>query len=81
MSQALLTDLYELTMAYSYFKRGMNSPATFDLFVRPRFPTVVFWSFPGWSQLSPIWKIFILTMMTWPTSTPSGSLTGNFSTT
>lgn len=31
---ALLTDLYELTMAASYFKRGMNEPATFDLFVR-----------------------------------------------
>lgn len=31
---ALLTDLYELTMAASYFKRDMNEPATFDLFVR-----------------------------------------------
>lgn len=31
---ALLTDLYELTMAAGYFKRGMNDPATFDLFIR-----------------------------------------------
>lgn len=31
---ALLTDLYELTMAASYHKHGMNEPATFDLFVR-----------------------------------------------
>ena len=31
---ALLTDLYELTMAASYHKREMNEPATFDLFVR-----------------------------------------------
>jgi len=31
---ALLTDLYELTMAASYFESGMNGPATFDLFIR-----------------------------------------------
>lgn len=31
---ALLTDLYELTMAASYHANGMNAPATFDLFVR-----------------------------------------------
>jgi nicotinate phosphoribosyltransferase len=31
---ALLTDLYELTMASSYRSRGMNDAATFDLFVR-----------------------------------------------
>lgn len=31
---ALLTDLYELTMAASYFAHGMDEPATFDLFVR-----------------------------------------------
>ncbi|MGH2756867.1 MAG: nicotinate phosphoribosyltransferase, partial [Actinomycetota bacterium] len=31
---ALLTDLYELTMAASYFENGMNAPATFDLFIR-----------------------------------------------
>lgn len=30
----LLTDLYELTMAASYFAHGMNGPATFDLYVR-----------------------------------------------
>jgi nicotinate phosphoribosyltransferase len=31
---ALLNDLYELTMAASYYARGMNWPATFDLFIR-----------------------------------------------
>lgn len=31
---ALLTDLYELTMAASYHSHGMNGQATFDLFVR-----------------------------------------------
>jgi nicotinate phosphoribosyltransferase len=31
---SLLTDQYELAMAASYFKRGMNAPAVFELFVR-----------------------------------------------
>jgi nicotinate phosphoribosyltransferase len=31
---ALLTDLYELTMAASYFENGMDEEATFDLFIR-----------------------------------------------
>ena len=31
---ALLTDLYELTMASSYFRRSMHATSTFDLFVR-----------------------------------------------
>lgn len=31
---ALFTDLYELTMAASYFREGMNREATFSLFVR-----------------------------------------------
>ena len=31
---ALLTDLYELTMAASYFRNGMEERSTFDLFVR-----------------------------------------------
>jgi len=30
----LLVDLYELVMADSYLREGMNEPATFDLFVR-----------------------------------------------
>lgn len=34
MSRALVTDLYELTMASSYLRRGMTAPATFSLFVR-----------------------------------------------
>src|SRR5262245_8377989 len=31
---ALLTDLYELNMAQSYFDEGMNDDAVFDLFIR-----------------------------------------------
>jgi nicotinate phosphoribosyltransferase len=31
---SLLTDLYELTMAASYHREGMNEPAAFELFVR-----------------------------------------------
>ncbi len=31
---ALLTDLYQLTMAASYFDQGMNEEATFSLFIR-----------------------------------------------
>lgn len=31
---ALFTDLYEFTMAASYFREGMHDPATFSLFVR-----------------------------------------------
>ncbi|MGD9995976.1 MAG: nicotinate phosphoribosyltransferase [Ilumatobacteraceae bacterium] len=34
MGLALVTDLYELTMAASYLRRGMTAPATFSLFVR-----------------------------------------------
>ncbi len=36
-NSALLTDLYELTMAASYFEHGMNETAVFSLFVR-RYP-------------------------------------------
>jgi len=32
--QALMTDLYELTMAQSYLRHGMTAPASFSLFVR-----------------------------------------------
>ncbi len=31
---ALFTDLYELTMAQSYFRERMSAPATFSLFTR-----------------------------------------------
>jgi len=31
---ALLTDLYQLTMAACYFDQGMNEEATFSLFIR-----------------------------------------------
>ena len=33
-ASALFTDLYELTMAASYHSRGLDEPATFDLFFR-----------------------------------------------
>ena len=33
-SREITTDLYELTMAASYFEQGMFAPATFSLFVR-----------------------------------------------
>ncbi|RJP74635.1 MAG: nicotinate phosphoribosyltransferase [Candidatus Abyssobacteria bacterium SURF_17] len=33
-ASALITDLYELTMAASYFKEKMFAPATFSLFIR-----------------------------------------------
>lgn len=34
MSEALVTDLYELTMAEAYLRAGMNGTATFSLFIR-----------------------------------------------
>ena len=34
MPGGLSTDLYELNMAASYLRRGMNGPATFSLYVR-----------------------------------------------
>jgi nicotinate phosphoribosyltransferase len=34
VGRALVTDLYELTMAASYLRRAMVGPATFSLFVR-----------------------------------------------
>lgn len=34
MNEALLTDLYELTMLAAYFEHGMNETASFELFVR-----------------------------------------------
>ncbi|WP_055627349.1 nicotinate phosphoribosyltransferase [Streptomyces hirsutus] len=34
MSDATITDLYEVTMAMSYLREGMTRPATFSLFVR-----------------------------------------------
>ena len=34
-NMALLTDLYELTMAQVYFKKGMNKTAIFDFYTRP----------------------------------------------
>ena len=33
-TSALLTDLYELTMAQAYLEQGMDEPAVFEFFVR-----------------------------------------------
>jgi nicotinate phosphoribosyltransferase len=34
IQNAMLTDLYELTMAASYYEHGIVAPATFSLFIR-----------------------------------------------
>ena len=34
VGEALLTDLYQLTMAQAYFELGMKGTAVFELFVR-----------------------------------------------
>lgn len=39
MAGALLTDLYQLTMAHAYFEEGMRETAVFELFVRRLPPT------------------------------------------
>lgn len=51
MEEALLVDLYELTMAYSYFRRGMDDPATFAYFVRAPVPNRRFLLFAGLDPL------------------------------
>ena len=43
----LFTDLYELTMAQTYYKQGMFSPATFSLFVRQYPPDRSYFVFAG----------------------------------
>ena len=40
-NMGLLVDLYELVMADSYLRQGMNQPATFDLFIRQDRKSVV----------------------------------------
>ncbi len=51
MISGLFTDLYELTMAYSYFRRGLNNPATFAYFVRAPVPNRRFLLFAGLDPL------------------------------
>lgn len=51
MTSGLFTDLYELTMAYSYFRRGLNQPATFAYFVRAPVPNRRFLLFAGLDPL------------------------------
>ncbi|MBC7222570.1 nicotinate phosphoribosyltransferase [Candidatus Bipolaricaulota bacterium] len=51
MAGGLFLDLYELTMAYSYFRRGMNQTATFAYFVRSPVPNRRFLLFAGLDPL------------------------------
>src|SRR4051812_24525784 len=48
---ALLTDLYQLTMAHAYFKLGMRDTAVFELFVRRLPPTRRFLIAAGLTQI------------------------------
>jgi len=58
MNTGLFTDLYELTMAYSYFRRGMNEEATFTYFVRAPVPNRRFLLFAGLDPLLDALKEF-----------------------
>ncbi len=46
-SQALFTDLYELTMAQAYWHAGQNASATFSLFIRTYPPDRAYFVFCG----------------------------------
>src|SRR5580704_8744081 len=48
---ALLTDLYQLTMAHAYFQLGMNDTAVFELSVRRLPPTRRFLIAAGLEQV------------------------------
>jgi hypothetical protein len=50
--QALLTDLYELTMAAAYYRHDMFRPAIFSLVIRNYPRTEVILSVPAWSRSS-----------------------------
>lgn len=54
----LLTDLYELTMAQSYWRLGMNDRATFDLFVREAPPNRRFLISAGLEQALAVLRDF-----------------------
>lgn len=51
MPTGLFTDLYELTMAHSYFRQGLNQTATFAYFVRAPVPNRRFLLFAGLDPL------------------------------
>ncbi len=51
MAGGLFVDLYELTMAHSYLRRGMNETATFAYFVRAPVPNRRFLLFSGLDPL------------------------------
>jgi len=50
-NMALMTDLYELTMADSYYRRGKNQLTTFDLFIRHLPPNRSFLVSAGLEQI------------------------------
>jgi nicotinate phosphoribosyltransferase len=50
-SSPLLTDLYQLTMLYGYFRHGMQAPALFELFARKLPPGRNFLMAAGLAQL------------------------------
>jgi len=53
MSDALLTDLYQLTMLKAYYARGMRETAVFELFVRRLPPVRSFMIAAGLEQTLP----------------------------
>src|SRR5436309_12842491 len=50
-SMRILPDMYELVMADSYLRHGMNEPATFDLFIRGLPPNRAFLVSAGLEQV------------------------------
>ena len=67
---ALLTDLYELTMAAAYFENGFRADASFELFVRSLPPQRAISLPPDSSRPSTSWKTFVFSPRT------SGSFVG-----
>lgn len=49
----LFVDLYELTMAASYFAIGYNDATCFSVTIRRG---ATFWSWPGWNGYSRCWR-------------------------
>jgi len=54
----LVTDLYELTMAASYFREGMSGEATFSLFIRDYPPDRAYFVSAGLEHLVEILSDF-----------------------
>ena len=52
----LVTDLYELTMAQTYFQHGMSSRATFSLSIRNYPPNRGYFVAAGWKTCCDTWR-------------------------